>query len=278
MEIGAVSLGWGNVPLSQILNELSQLGGQCVEINGRPGRHDGLILSEKTGPQVQAWAEAAGLTITGISGYSDFAQTEPAAIEAEIERLLDSCRVAAGMGLSLVRAFVGEPKPDLGKLTYEDFRPQIIEAFQAACRAAAELGITLAIENHGRLVNDGPTLVGLLADVGAPNLGVTLDTGNFCGASRTLAEYEQDLAMVLPYVVNVHIKDGLFTPNERRQLKLMPAGQGELGLDQLISRLVEIGYDGPILSEYEGEDDFAESTRLSLAYLKETYAQAVGQT
>lgn len=269
MKVGAVSLGWGNTPLQTIFEQLSELGGECVEINGRPGRHAGLRLNRETSPQVVQWAKAAGLEITGISGYCDFAQIERQAIEAEIERLLASCRVASDMGVKIVRAFVGEPKAGYD---FETFRPHIVGAFQQAAQEADRLGVTLGIENHGRLVNQGPALARLVADIAAPNLGVTIDTGNFCWAGHTLAQAEEDFKAVLPYVVNVHIKDGVWQAGE---FKLVPAGQGELNIAALLAQLAEQGYQGAIQSEYEGPDDFLESTRHSIAYLKATRQQAV---
>jgi sugar phosphate isomerase/epimerase len=268
MKVGAVSLGWGNTPLQTIFEQLSDLGGECVEINGRPGRHAGLTLNNKTIPQVRQWAEAAGLEITGISGYCDFARMERQAIDEEIERLLASCRVASDMGVKIVRAFVGDLKAGY---TFETFRPQIVDAFQQAAQEAKRLGVILAVENHGRLVNNGPALARLIEDIAASNLGVTLDTGNFCWAGHTLAQAEQDFKAVLPYVVNVHIKDGVWQDGE---FKLVPAGQGELNIAALLTQLAERSYQGAIQNEYEGPADFLESTRHSIAYLKAARQQA----
>ena len=37
MKIGAVSLGWAGQPLPQVMDEIAAMGGECIEINGRPG-------------------------------------------------------------------------------------------------------------------------------------------------------------------------------------------------------------------------------------------------
>ena len=268
MKIGAVSLGWGDLPLPTIFEQLKEMGGECVEINGRPGRHDGLVLDENTIPQVVAWAADAGLEITAVSGYCDFAQTEQKTIDQEIERLLSSCRAAAQMEVRLVRAFVGDFKPDK---TFADFRPRIVGAFQQAAAAADQLGVILAVENHGQLVNDGPTLVQLLKDIGATNLGITLDSGNFCWAGRSLAQSEQDIEVVLPHVVNVHIKDGLWRDGD---FEFVPAGEGQLDLTHLIGQLTLNNYQGPVQSEYEGSSPFLEGTRRSIEFLKQIRRQA----
>ncbi|MEJ5197910.1 MAG: hypothetical protein WHX53_03210, partial [Anaerolineae bacterium] len=76
MKIGAVSLGWAGKPLPQAMEDIAAFGGNCIEINGRPGVHAGLVLDESTAPQVRGWAAAAGLEITAVSGYCDFAQAD----------------------------------------------------------------------------------------------------------------------------------------------------------------------------------------------------------
>jgi sugar phosphate isomerase/epimerase len=262
IDVGAVSLGWSGTPLPEVFAQLDAMGGTCVEINGNTERHHGIRLTAETIPRVKAWAETAGLTIHSLSGYCDFAQTDAEALEAEIERLMTTVRAAATMGVPIVRAFTGDVKPGI---TLDDVRDNIIIAFRAACDAAAALDVTLGIENHGRLINDGPALMALVDDVGADNLGFTLDTGNFAWAGHGPDRVRDDLTAVLPRVVNVHVKDGVWTDTG---FDFVPAGQGELPLVWLLETLAARGYTGSICSEYEGGGDFAKGTATSLAFLK----------
>ena len=262
MKVGAVSLGWSGVSLPVIFEQLAGMGGECIEINGNTQRHHGVTLDGATIPQVRKWAADTGLTIGSVSGYCDFALTAAALLDAEIERLLTSCRVAAKMEVPVVRAFVGDVKPGV---TLPIVRDNIVTAFRQACDKAAALGVTLGIENHGRLINDGPALAALVEDVGASNLGFTIDTGNFAWAGHDAAQVQADFAAVLPYIVNVHIKDGVWTEGG---FPFVPAGEGELPLVWLLEQLAERGYQGMVSSEFEGAGDFVEGTRRSVAYLK----------
>jgi sugar phosphate isomerase/epimerase len=261
MKIGAVSLGWSGTPLPQVFERLAAMGGECVEINGNTQHHHGVTLEAAAIPQVRAWAAAAGLTIGCLSGYCDFAQTDAAALDAEVERLLVTCRAAAAMEVPIVRAFVGDVKPGL---TWESVRPHTVQAFRKAAAAARALGVTLGIENHGRLVNDGPALVELVQEVGAPNLGFTIDTGNFAWAGHRAEQVGVDFEAMLPHIVNVHVKDGLWMPDG---FAFVPAGEGALPLAWLLERLHARGYAGSVCSEFEGASDFAEGTRRSIAHL-----------
>lgn len=261
MKVGAVSLGWSGTPLPEVFKQLAEMGGACVEINGNTLRHHGVALGSATIPQVQHWAADAGLTIGCISGYCDFAHTDPAALDGEVERLMASCRVASAMGVPVVRAFVGDVKPGI---TLESVYDSFVIAFERACEQAAALGVTLGIENHGRLINDGPALVKLVEDVGASNLGFTIDTGNFAWAGHDAAQVRADFEAVLPYIVNVHIKDGVWRDGG---FLFVPAGEGALPLEWLLRQLAARGYDGNVSSEFEGGGDFLEGTQRSVAYL-----------
>ncbi len=131
--------------------------------------------------------------------------------------------------------------------------------------------MTLAVENHGRLLNDGPALARLVREVAAANVGITLDTGNFAWAGHTADQVRADFAAVLPYVVNVHVKDGIWRQNAAASVsfEFAPAGSGQLPLSAWLDALAAADYGGGICSEYEGAGDFREGTRLSIAYLRQ---------
>ena len=268
VKVGAVSLGFSGTPLPQVFEELAAMGATCVEINGNSERHHGIILDATTIPQVRRWAKQSGLEIGSLSGYCDFAMTDEAALEAEIARLMATCQAASEMQVPVVRAFAGDVKPDL---TLDMVRRPMIAAFRKASAMAGVLGVTLGIENHGRLINDGPALAAMVDEVGADNLGFTLDTGNFAWAGHNEAQVRTDFEAVLPRAVSVHIKDGVWTESG---FDFVPAGTGELPLEWLIGALLARGYQGAICSEYEGGGSAREGTRRSIAYLKDAVAKA----
>lgn len=273
MKIGAVSLGWSGTKLPQVFDELAAMGGTVIEINGNSQRHHDIGLDARTIPQILTWAKHSGLTIGSLSGYCDFALSTAmdagaeAALDAEIARLMATCRAASEMQVPVVRTFVGDVKPGI---TFAGARRGIVAALRKASALANVLGVTLGIENHGRLVNDGPTLVELVREVGAPNLGFTIDTGNFAWAGHDAAQVRADFEAIVPLIVNVHIKDGKWTDDG---FEFVPAGEGELPLGWLLSSLKARGYEGPIYSEYEGGEAFREGTRRSIAYLSRAIAE-----
>jgi sugar phosphate isomerase/epimerase len=272
MKIGAVSLGWSGQPLPQVMDEIAAMGGEYIEINGRAGVHAGLTLDEQSAAQVRGWAASSGVQISAVSGYCDFAQTDQPAVTREIERLLVACRAASALGVGIVRAFSGDVKPGL---TLAAAWPWLVAGLQQAARQAEPLGMTLAIENHGRLLNDGPALTRLIREVGASNVGVTLDTGNFAWAGHGPSQVQADFEAALPHVVSVHVKDGVWREAAASAVggvpavfEFVPAGSGQLPLADWLKALAGRDYQGAVCSEYEGAGDFREGTRASIAYLK----------
>ncbi len=262
IKVGAVSLGWSGTPLLTVFEQLAAMGGACIEINGEAEKHHGMALTEQTAPEVKARAVDAGLEIGSLSGYSDFAQMDEAAVDRELERLLTTCRVAARMEVPVVRAFVGALKPGH---SFEALRPTIVAAFRRAARECEVLGVKLGIENHGRLLNDGRALAELLEDIGASNVGLTLDTGNFSWAGHGPEATQADLVAALPKALNVHVKDGVWR-NER--FEFVAAGEGDVELRGLLQQLRAGNFGGMVYSEYEGAGDFLTGTKQSIRFLR----------
>ncbi|MBA2298383.1 MAG: sugar phosphate isomerase/epimerase [Actinobacteria bacterium] len=261
ISVGATSLGFGAAPLPRLLEQLRELGGECVELNSQPGLHDGLVVDARTIASVRAWVADSGIAVRSVGGYSDFAQIDGDALAAELTRLRRACELASELEVGIVRAFVGEPK---ASLELAEARSRAVDAFGQAAGFAADLGVTLAIENHGRLVNDGRALASLVEEIDSPQVKLTLDSGNFCWAGHDLDQVRDDYEAVLPHAVCVHIKDGVWT-NEG--FKFVPAGRGSLPIAQLIDDLRDRSYEGPIYSEYEGSGDFLGGTRESVSFL-----------
>lgn len=265
MLVGATSLGWKHAPLEEVFVELAELGGGCIELNSRPGQHARVTIEGHELHRVRRLSHDTGVQVTSVAGYNNFAAPADS-LEAELELLLFACRMAADLGVPVVRAFAGDNGPDV---SLAECWPRIVASFREVAAKAKPLGVTLAIENHGYLVNDGKRLARLVRDVGADNVGITMDTGNFSWAGHDHDETWQDFEAVLPHVVNVHVKDVSWRDGEAR---FVPAGAGELGVSRIIERLTARGYAGPLISEYEGPPPHVDGTRESIRFLRDVRA------
>jgi sugar phosphate isomerase/epimerase len=262
MQVGFVSLGMGAAPLDEVLHTATTVGAEALEVNGRATVHGNLWAPPIAYAQLKARIAACAVTPTSLGGYSNFAQPSDEALEAQVEQFVGYCQVAREMGIPIVRAFSGDA---LAGHTLDELYPRVVAGFKAVMARLSGWRLRVGIENHGRLMNDGDVLAALLHDVGSPALGITLDTGNFCWAGHSVDTAERFFAKLAPYTVNVHIKDGQFVNGA---WVLTAAGRGALHLAELMHSLARAGYQGPILSEYEGEGEFATATLESVAYLR----------
>jgi len=257
-----VSLGMGSSPLEAVLETAVSAGCEVMELNGRPTVHRGLWKEPIDYGAIKRRIEASGVVPSSLGAYSDFAQSTDKGLSEQVERLVGYCQVAREMGIPIVRAFAGDAED--GHML-DELYPRLVAGFNAVTERVADWGITIGIENHGHLINNGDQLYRLLQDVDSPILGITLDTGNFCWAGHSIEAAHHFFEKLAPYVVNVHIKDGNFIDGE---WVLSAAGRGDMDLSGLFDVLVATGYDGPVLSEYEGEADFQISTLENVAYLR----------
>lgn len=261
MKIGITSLGMSGIPLETALGLMVAYGAECTELNGRPGVHPDVTWKPQDYPRVKRWLYESGIIATSLGGYNDFAQLDEETLEEQIAQLVGYCQRAADLEIPVVRAFAGDVKEGL---TLEQVRGQIVRGFEETLRRTEGLGVRIGIENHGRLANDGDFLKGILDEIGSPRLGITLDTGNFAWAGHPLAEVQRFFRLLLPHVINVHVKDGIWQGGE---FKFVPAGRGKLEIDMLVAMLAARGYDGAIVSEYEGGGSYWDGTRESLDFL-----------
>lgn len=262
MKVGFVSLGMGKFPLERALEVAVRAGCEVMELNGRATVHDNLWAKPIDYESIKARITASGVVPSSLGGYSDFTQATDEGLAEQVEQFVGYCELARNMGIPIVRAFAGDV---VEGHTLEELYPRIVQGFKAVTGRVAGWGLTIGIENHGRLINHGEYLYSLIHDVSSPILGITLDTGNFCWAGHSIETAQRFFERLAALTVSVHIKDGKFIDGE---WVLFPAGRGDFDLVGLFRALKAAGYDGPVVSEYEGQADFPASTVESVAYLR----------
>jgi sugar phosphate isomerase/epimerase len=200
------------------------------------GRTSGLSLStvvfDGYGLAV-AVAEAAALGFSRIepayiAGYLDFDETAFSdSAAADLRNLMRAAglapqAVSAHMDLGLpgatamlarrirFAAGVGAPVLITNSSTVEH-EAAALAAIEAALPVAADAGVVIALENPGHgtgsLIPTGRAAAALLARFASPHLRLNWDAGNVvtynCGTVDPLA----DLAMAMPFLAHLHLKD-----------------------------------------------------------------------
>jgi sugar phosphate isomerase/epimerase len=138
----------------------------------------------------------------------------------------DMLRVAHALGSPILRCVLGGPADRHGALPLAAH----VENTVAVCRAvrgqAMDLGITLAIENHGEM--QARELAALVEAAGPEYVGVCLDTGN---PVMVLEDPLVTLDYLAPYVVSSHVRDAVLWAHPRgAAAQWVAAGDGTVGL------------------------------------------------
>ena len=122
------------------------------------------------------------------------------------------------------------------------------------------LGTDVGIENHGPIANDPAWLDDVLAALPNPELGLTLDTGNFYWYGFALEEVYGLIEKYAPRAKHTHLKNINYPPdlaNRRREIGYgykefcCPLHEGNLDLRRVVRILRDAGYDRNLCIEDE---------------------------
>lgn len=132
------------------------------------------------------------------------------------------------------------------------------------------LAVDLGIENHGFQGNDPAFLDGLMARVGSPRLGMTMDTGNFYWAGHPLERVYQILEHLAPKTKHTHVKNIRYPAeirNTQRELGyeygkyVSPITEGDIDHAKVVGFLKAAGYDRDLCIEDESLGKYDEAGR-----------------
>ena len=206
--------------------------------------------------QLRQAAIDAGVTIVGIAvdGQGDLAQTDTSERNAAVENHRRWLEAAAVLGCGYVRANSGG----------RDCRDEAaaIEActqsFARLARFGSELGVKVAMENHGGLSRRPEVMTRIIRDVDSPMCGSLPDFGNWPEDVDRYAALE----MIAPFAVGVHAKSYAFSADGE---------ETTIDYRRCIQILQNANYDGPFAIEYEGQGPESEGI-IATKKLLEKYA------
>lgn len=223
---------------------------------------------------VVSTAKTLGIGVTSYAVSNNFVSADSALREQALRKITDGLPIAAELGTKVVRVFSGSLAEGI---SYEDAKRWIVEGLKEASREAERAGMTLCLENHGKLAGKGAQVKDLIDQVGSPALKSTFDTGNFLLVDEHPLQAFSDLK---GYIGHVHFKDFKEQPNGRyksmqlRTYEDVPAGEGDARLPQILELLTASGYKGAYVLEYEGTGSEADGIRQSYNRFQEMARKA----
>jgi len=196
-----------------------------------------------------------GISICAVLLGNDFIRED---VKGEIDYVLKACEAAADLGVKVAR--INALMREAPGFTLEKYIERAVSSIKACNRGLANLGVSLAVENHGVIANRREFLRGLLKEVGPDNLGLTLDTGNFYWFGYPVQEVYAIIREFAGHVKHTHIKNAITErKNERRkpgEIVMAPLYEGDLNLKLIVDALKGAGYDHDLTIEDESLGSF----------------------
>jgi sugar phosphate isomerase/epimerase len=213
--------------------------------------------------RLKADATEESISISCYTIHNDLALFEDAPFRTLVDRMLADVDIAARLGVRVMRVeSTFGPKGPYASRTFDECLLPVAKGLKAVARKAAQAGIRVGLENHGRFVGTSERVEKVIDAVGEDNFGACVDIGNF------LVVDEDPLAAVArlaPRAVHVHVKDmhffdadpgdGAFATNAGKYLRGAILGEGIVDVAKSVDILVKAGYHGWLSMEFEGREN-----------------------
>jgi sugar phosphate isomerase/epimerase len=199
---------------------------------------------------------AAGITITAMFGgfegesYADIPTVQrsvglvpPETRAARTKELKEIADFAKLMGIQVVGLHIGFVPHDHGDPLFR----QIVAVAQDVCDHLKKNGQSLHLETGQETAT---ALVQFMGAVARPNLFINFDPANMIlyGTGDPIAA----LTKVGKLVRSVHCKDGKWAKNPGKEWgQEVPLGEGDVGMENYLRTLKEVGYTGALTIERE---------------------------
>lgn len=212
---------------------------------------------------IKNMAADAGLELTSFCAHANLLDP-PSPEKYGTNEIIKAIRLAKLLGLKQVITTEGDPKTDFGhNLSHEQRLFAVAEKLYEPIRWAEELGIELLLEPHGVLTDKADTMGELLDYLGhEETVGINLDTGNsWLGGGEPL----EFIARYASRIKHVHWKDmGSEWLPKRGTLYgcgmgNIPLGDGIVGIKDIVTALIQSGFEGPTTLEVAGKENMLKS-------------------
>src|SRR5262245_24923663 len=214
--------------------------------------------TKKTADEFLSKCTAAGITVTAVFGgfdgesYADIPTTvrtvglvpreTRAARLAEMTEISDFAKL---LGCDTVALHIGFVPPDRQSADYGDLLACTRDLLDHVAGNGQRLHLETGQESADHLLE-------FIHDVARDNLFINFDPANMIlyGSGEPIAA----LKMAGKFVRSVHCKDGKWAPEGKRGKEWgteVPLGAGDVGMENYLRTLKEIGYTGPLTIERE---------------------------
>lgn len=225
--LDAFSVRWQDWSAREVLQYASTWGLEGVQFSERvqlPPHSDRAALAE-----VRQFARDAGIRLeVGMRSIDHFSTTYDASLGAGEQQLLDMLNVAVILDAEVVRCFMGTQTDRFGPPGFSVHVDECVRVLRSVAPRAEDLGVHIALENHGGGDLRAPELKGLIERVDSSAVGVCFDSGNAAYAGEDPVQAAELLG---PHVVTCQLRDArAWMTASGAAVQWVPLGQGDIDL------------------------------------------------
>ena len=242
----------GTLPVEDCLQMASRYGYDAVELCiGETGAL-GLDTDEARCQEMLSQAADLGLQVASVASgiYWDYAlaSAESQSRERAVASLQKMVRITSWLGARTLLTIPGAVDifflPDAPVLSYDTVWDHATEGLKQVLPLAAELGVTLGIENVWNKFLLSPLEMARFIDqFDSPAIGAYLDVANILPYGYP----EQWLRILGKRVAGIHFKD--FRRAVGTIEGFVDLLEGDVDWPEVIQAITEIGYSGPVVAE-----------------------------
>lgn len=273
MKLGFLTACFRNTPLEDIIRWAGKAGFGTLELaswpmgpQGRATNHlDVAGMNADKAAALKALCAQSGVEISCLTYCDNTMAADPARRQAVLAHTRKTIDAASLLGVGVVSIFVGRNETK----SYADAVTEAVDVFRGVLGYAADKGVKIAIENYPGIGMAGEGIIGNLFASPATweqmfealpldNFGLNYDPSHLYWQGVDYLKAARDFSEL---IFHVHAKDteifadrvakaGTIVPGNRWFRYRIP-GFGKIEWPQLISTLVEGGYDYTMSFEHE---------------------------
>ena len=290
--------------LEEQIRKARELGFDGLAIETKRPVASPIDLSAADRARIKAVAADEGIALCAVESVSNFAGRFMEERENNLAMMRAVLQLASDLDVNIVKIFAAWPglvndeeaiamypayergnhykrlyPPDLRKWH------RAIDGIREVADWAADMGITLALQNHAPVITPGyEDALAMMQEIERPNVKLCLDALLFY--ERQSTEYIQEAVQACgPHIVLTHYGAWNFDESPSGEVVQQPAPSfgGLINYEAFIGALRTIGYDGYLASEYctaalknhriAGIEEVDRGTKLARRYLEELVAR-----
>jgi sugar phosphate isomerase/epimerase len=249
LPLSFTTLGCPTWTLEEIAANASKMGYDAVDFRGL---QETLDITESAAFTTDLAATKRlfadhGVAFSGIATSARFATEDQAELTKNFDEARRNMALAAELGAPVLRVYGGRVPEGY---TVETILPALIDNLRQIGDEAEDYGVTLALETHDDWT-DSAVFARLMREVDHPRVRVLWDLHHPYRTNGEAAAYTyQNLA---PYTVSTHVKDSkpVADTGDGHDHQYVLLGEGDVPLQEMLSLLVDGGYTGYAILEWE---------------------------